>query len=109
MTEDVTVEVFYSKTCPNCPAQKDLADDFRDEEDVKVKMTDVSKNNGRAKNHGVRAVPTTIVDGPAIEQKTGFRGVMAEKKLKTAIEVAKGAKDPDELENGLLKKIKGLF
>jgi predicted DsbA family dithiol-disulfide isomerase len=109
MTEDVTVEVFYSMTCPNCPAQKDLADDFLDEEDVKVKMTDVAKNNGRAKNHGVRAVPTTIVDGPAIEQKTGFRGVMAEKKLGTAIEVAKGEKDPDKLENGLLKKIKGLF
>lgn len=109
MAEDVIVEVFFSQTCPNCPAQKDLADDFCDEDGVEVKMTDVAKKNGRAKNHGVRAVPTTIVDGPAIEQKTGFRGVMAEKKLETAIEVAKGEKDPEELENGLLKKIKGLF
>ena len=109
MAEDVTVEVFFSQNCPNCPAQKDLADDFRDEDGVEVKMTDVAKKNGRAKNHGVRAVPTTIVDGPAIEQKTGFRGVMAEKKLETAIEVAKGEKEPEELENGLLKKIKGLF
>lgn len=109
MTDDVTVEVFYSKTCPNCPAQKDLANDFRDEEDVEVKMTDVAKKNGRAKDHGVRAVPTTIVDGPALEQKTGFRGVMAEKKLETAIEVAKGEKDPNELENGLLDKIKSIF
>lgn len=109
MTDNVTVEVFYSKTCPNCPAQKDLANDFRDKENVKIRLTDVAKNNGRAKNHGVRAVPTTIVDGPAIDQKTGFRGVMGEKKLETAIEVAKGVKDPERLENSLLDKVKGLF
>jgi len=107
--ENVTVEVFYSQTCPNCPPQKDLVNNYREKEHVNVKMTDVAKKNGRAKNYGVRAVPTTIVDGPALDQKTGFRGVMAEKKLETAIDVAKGEKDLDELENSLIDKIKGLF
>ncbi|MFB6115672.1 MAG: thioredoxin family protein [Candidatus Nanohalobium sp.] len=110
MSKDVTVEVFYSKTCPNCPAQKDLANQFRDEENVKIKMTDVANKNNRAKNHGVRAVPTTVVAGPGIGQKTGFRGVMAEEKLETAIEVAKGEKDPEELENpGIVDKLRELL
>jgi predicted DsbA family dithiol-disulfide isomerase len=107
---EVTIEVFFSQTCPNCPAQKDLANDFRDMEDVKVKMTDVARKNNRAKNHGVRAVPTTIVNGPAIDQKTGFKGVMSREKLETAVEVAKGEKEPEELEGeGLIKRIKGIF
>lgn len=107
---DVTIEVFFSQTCPNCPAQKDLANDFRDMEEVKVKMTDVARQNNRAENHGVRAVPTTVVDGPAIDQKTGFRGVMSREKLETAVEVARGDKDPDALEGpGLVDKIKGIF
>lgn len=110
MGQDVLVEVFYSETCPNCPPQKDLAKNYSDEEDVKVRLTDVAKNNGRAKNHGVRAVPTTIVDGPALGQKTGFRGVMAEDKLETAIEVAKGEKDQGALENpGIIDAIKSVF
>ncbi|MFB6208247.1 MAG: thioredoxin family protein [Candidatus Nanohaloarchaea archaeon] len=108
--EKVTVEVFYSDTCPNCPPQKDLAKQFQDQEDVKVRLTNVSANNGRAKNHGVRAVPTTVVDGPALDQKTGFRGVMAEEKLETAIEVAKGEKNQDALENpGLLDALKNVI
>jgi predicted DsbA family dithiol-disulfide isomerase len=107
---DVLIEVFFSQTCPNCPPQKDLANDFRDKEDVKVKMTDVAAKNNRAKNHGVRAVPTTIVDGPAIDQKTGFRGVMSREKLETAVEVAKGEKEPGALEGeGLIDRVKDIF
>jgi len=110
MTDDVLIEVFYSETCPNCPPQKELAENYRDEEDVKVRLTDVAKNKGRAKNHGVRAVPTTVVSGPGIDQKTGFRGVMAEEKMETAIDVARGEKDPDSLENpDILEKIKNLI
>ncbi|WEL23464.1 thioredoxin family protein [Candidatus Nanohalovita haloferacivicina] len=103
----VTVEVFYSQTCPNCPPQKELAKKFEDEENVRVRMTDVARKNGRAKNHGVRAVPTTVVDGPGIQQKKGFKGVMAEEKLETAIEVARGEKEPEALENpGILSAIR---
>lgn len=110
MSQEVLVEVFYSETCPNCPPQKDLAKNYSDEEDVKVRLTDVAKNNGRAENHGVRAVPTTIVDGPALDQKTGFRGVMAEDKLETAIKVAKGEEEPEALENpGIIDAIKSVF
>jgi protein-disulfide isomerase len=106
----VTIEVFYSETCPNCPPQKDLAENYRDEEGVNVRLTDVAKNQGRAENHGVRAVPTTVVDGPGIDQKTGFKGVMAEEKLETAIEVAKGEEDPEALENpGILESLKNIF
>lgn len=102
-----TVEVFYSKTCPNCPPQKDLVKNYSEREDVKVKMTDVALDNQRAKNHGVRAVPTTVIDGPGIQQKTGFKGLMSEEKLETAIEVAKGEKDASELESpGLVEKLK---
>lgn len=102
-----TIEVFYSETCPNCPPQKDAVKKFKDREDVKVKLTDVAKNQGRAKKHGVRAVPTTIVDGPEIDQKTGFKGVTAEGKLETAVKVAKGKKSPEALESdGLIKRLK---
>lgn len=105
--KQVTVEVFYSQTCPSCPPQKELAKKFEDEENVKVRMTDVARKNGRAKNHGVRAVPTTIVDSPEIQQKKGFRGVMAEEKLDTAIKVAKGEEKPEALENpGMISAIK---
>ncbi|MFB6166910.1 MAG: thioredoxin domain-containing protein [Candidatus Nanohaloarchaea archaeon] len=102
---DVTVEVFYTDSCPNCPAQKELAREFEDE--AKVKMTNVSRNQGRADNHNVRGVPTTVLSGPGLEQKMGFTGVMKEEKLETAIQVAKGEADPDELKSGSLgKKVK---
>lgn len=102
-----TIEVFYSKTCPNCPPQKDAVKKFKDREDVKVQLTDVAKNQGRAKKHGVKAVPTTIIDGPEIDQKTGFEGVTAEGKLETAVKVAKGKKSSDALEsNGLIERLK---
>lgn len=109
MSQETTIEVFYSKTCPNCPPQKDIAKDFEDKDDVKVRLTDVARNNERAKKHGVRAVPTTIVDGPAISQKRGFKGVTSEEKLETAVNVAKGEEEPEELQNpnliGSLKKL----
>lgn len=95
---DVTIEVFYSQTCPNCPAQKDLAKRFDDEADVK--MTDVARNQGRAENHGVRSVPTTVLSGPALDQKMGFTGVMQEEKLATAVEVARGEADPEDIAGG---------
>lgn len=93
---DVTVEVFYSTTCPNCPAQKELAERFADR--ATVRMTDVARSQGRAKRHGVRAVPTTVVSGPGVDEKMGFTGVMAEDDLATAIDVAAGAADRDALE-----------
>lgn len=105
---DVTVEVFYSKTCPKCPAQKELVKEFED--DAKVRMTDVAKKQGRAKNHGVRAVPTTVIDGPELEGKAGFKGVTSEEKIDTAIKVAKGDEDPEALQNdGIIERIKGLL
>jgi len=102
-----TIEVFYSETCPNCPPQKDAVKKFKDREDIKLKLTEVAKNQGRAKKHRVRAIPTTIVDGPKINQKTGFKGVTAEGKLETAVRVAKGKKSPEALESdGLVNKLK---
>lgn len=110
MRDDVLIEVFYSETCPNCPPQKELAEKYQNKDDVKVRLSDVAKKKGRAKNHGVRAVPTTVVSGPGIDQKTGFRGVMAEEKMETAIDVARGEKDRDSLENpGMLETIKSLI
>jgi predicted DsbA family dithiol-disulfide isomerase len=107
---DVTVEVFFSQTCPNCPPQKEAVREFEDEDGVKVKMTDVARNQERASNHGVRAVPTTVIDGPALDQKTGFRGVTSSERIETAIEVAKGEREPEALESpGLVDKIKGLL
>lgn len=107
---EVTVEVFFSQTCPNCPPQKEAVKEFEDEEGVKVKTTDVARNQGRAENHGVRAVPTTVIDGPALDQKTGFRGVTSSDRIETAIEVAKGDEDPEALDSpGLMDKVKGLL
>ncbi|MCJ7450828.1 MAG: thioredoxin domain-containing protein [Candidatus Nanohaloarchaeota archaeon QJJ-9] len=104
MTE-TKVEVFYSKTCPHCPAQKELAKGF--EEDVKVKLTDVARSKARAKHHGIRTVPTTVISGPGIDEKIGFKGVMEQEKLENAIKVAKGEEEPEILESGsLLSQIK---
>lgn len=108
--KQVTVEVFYSRTCPNCPPQKNLVKELGKREDVKARLTDVASNNGRAKNHGVRAVPTTVIDGPALDSKTGFRGITAKERLETAIEVAKGEKPKDELSNPtLIERLKSIF
>lgn len=109
MSRRVKIEVFYSRTCPNCPAQKKLAKKFESEE-VKVKITDVAKKKGRAKNHGVRAVPTTVISGPAIDQKMGFTGVMKEERLEKAIKLARGEITFEEFKpEGVVDKIKGLF
>jgi predicted DsbA family dithiol-disulfide isomerase len=106
----VTLEVFFSKTCPNCPPQKEAAKNFSDRDDVKVKLTDVMVEKKRAQNHGVSAVPTTVIDGPGIEQKTGFRGVTPQEKLETAVEVAKGEKEVEALENpGILDLLKNIL
>ncbi|MFB6190448.1 MAG: thioredoxin family protein, partial [Candidatus Nanohaloarchaea archaeon] len=103
-------EVFFSQTCPNCPPQKEAVKEFEDEEGVKVRMTDVARNQERADNHGVRAVPTTVIDGPALDQKTGFRGVTSTDRIETAIQVARGEKDQDALETpGLLDRVKSLL
>lgn len=105
-----TVEVFYSKTCPNCPPQKELVKELGEREDVKARLTDVAVENGRASKHGVRAVPTTVVDGPALDSKTGFRGVTSQERLEEAIKVAKGDKPKEALENpGILDKFKQLL
>lgn len=107
MSQNVIIEVFFSKTCPNCPPQKERAQNYNDGEEVKVRLTDVANKNERAKNHGVRAVPTTVIDGPGLDQKMGFKGVTSEEKLETAIEIAKGEKDREALEDpGILESLK---
>ncbi|MDY6771050.1 MAG: thioredoxin family protein [Candidatus Nanohaloarchaea archaeon] len=104
---DVTIEVFYSATCPNCPPQKELAQRFEDRDDVTVRLTDVAKHQERAQNHGVSAVPTTVVTGPGVDQKLGFRGVMQATTLQDAVDVARGKLAPDELETpSLLGRVK---
>ena len=95
---DVTVEVFFSQTCPHCPAQKELADQFAEEDHVTVRHTDVAAHQGRAKQHGVRSVPTTVVSGPEIDEKLGFTGVMSTERLDDAIKVAMGMAKPELLE-----------
>jgi len=106
--KDVKLEVFYSETCPNCPPQKQLAEKLAEAEDgVKAKLTNVSRNQKRAQNHGVRAVPTTIISGPGIDEKIGLRGVTREEKLRQMIKVAKGELDPEQVEgDSVLTKIK---
>ncbi len=109
MSKDVTVEVFYSPTCQNCPPQKQLVRKF-ESDDVKVRLTDVSVENRRAKKHGVRAVPTTVVDGPQLDGKVGFRGLTSEERLETAVKAAKGELPPEELEKeGIIGKVKNLL
>ncbi|MFB6145617.1 MAG: thioredoxin family protein [Candidatus Nanohaloarchaea archaeon] len=107
---NATIELFYSKTCPKCPAQKEVVKEFNDRDDVKVRLSDVAVKQGRAERHNVRAVPTTVIDGPAIEQKTGFTGVTSTERVETAVEVALGEKDVEALEKpGLIEKLKGLL
>ena len=104
-----TIEVFYSPTCPNCPPQKNLAKQVA-EDTVTVNLTDVTQQVERARSFGVRSVPTTIVYGSGIQENAGFRGVMTEDRLQTAIRVAKGNKDISSLKKPtIVDKLKGLL
>lgn len=109
MSDKVKVEVFFSQTCPHCPAQKELAKQF-ESDDVKVSLTDVARNQKRAKNFGVRSVPTTVINGPEIDEIMGFRGVMKEEKLEDAIKLAKGDISMEDFKpDSVMDKIKGIF
>lgn len=112
MAKQTLIELFYSRTCPNCKPQKELFEskDF----DAEVRMTNVSEQSERAKKLGVRSVPTTIVTGSGIDNPIGFTGLMTEEKVRKAVKVASGRADESILESesvfSLLKeKFKDIF
>jgi glutaredoxin len=109
MNETVTIEVFYTPTCPQCPAQKDLAKSF-EADDVDVILTDATTKTRRAEKHGIQSVPTTIISGPGMEHNAGFRGITASERLQTAVNVARGEQPMDDLEKpGLLEHLKQIL
>ncbi len=109
MSENVTIEVFYTPTCPQCPAQKDLAKSF-ESDDVDVILTDATKKTSRAEEHGIQSVPTTIISGPGMEHNAGFRGITASERLRTAVNVARGEQPMADLEKpGLVEHLKQLI
>lgn len=63
----VLVEVFTSPTCPHCPGAVMAADEAKkqlgDEIDVKVVDTSDVENIQKAREYGISAVPTIVIDG----------------------------------------------
>lgn len=105
----VKIEVFYSKTCPHCGSQKELAKSLENE-NVKVKLTDTGRKRRRAKRYGVRSVPTTLVSGPGVKGNMGFRGTMSRKRLENAVKVARGEMEVDDFRSeNIVEKVKKIF
>ncbi len=63
----VLVEVFTSPTCPHCPGAVMAADEAKkqlgDKIDVKVVDTSDMENIQKAREYGISAVPTIVIDG----------------------------------------------
>ena len=63
----VLVEVFTSPTCPHCPGAVMAADEAKkqlgDKIDVKVVDTAETENIQKARDYGISAVPTIVIDG----------------------------------------------
>ena len=62
----VTVELFYSSTCPHCPEAKRTLTEVFDRIDAEIHFEEVNvltpDGIKRAEEYGVMAVPTTIIN-----------------------------------------------
>lgn len=112
VVEKTVIELFYSKTCPNCRPQKKLLKESGF--DAEKKFTDVAENQKRAQKFGIRAVPTTIIHGKSEDAPLGFAGVTKAERIRKAVRVASGEADASELESDsvfqiLKQKITDIF
>jgi small redox-active disulfide protein 1 len=78
----VTLELFTSKTCPHCPAAKEVAAKVKEKigDDLDYQDLDVDENMEKAMEYGIMAVPTLVIDG-----EVAFTGAPRTKELYQAI------------------------
>ena len=69
----IKVMVFSADWCTNCVAQKKRLE----QAGVEFEVVDVDKNMQKAKQYGVRGLPTTVVlvEGNVLKQFTGLTSV----------------------------------
>ncbi len=71
------VKIFTKKTCPKCPAAKELATKLKSEE-LEVKLFDLEDPDGlaEASMYDVMATPTIIVTNDEDNEEKSFRGTV---------------------------------
>lgn len=82
----ITLEVFYSPSCPYCPLAinvvRDVASELKD--DIKIHVQEINtwdpKGQARALQYGIYAVPSIVING-----KLSIVGVPDKEKLRRAI------------------------
>ena len=109
----VKIEIFTSPTCPHCPSAKKAVMRFAEgKEYIKVVETSTATHDGqrRARQNGVRSVPTLFVTSSAYPDKIGYVGVPSDKGLRRMTDIAAGVEEwKDEKKEGIFSKIAKLF
>lgn len=70
------LKVFVKNDCPNCPPAKDLAEEIKEEEKLKVEIFNVDEAGGlaEAQFYNVLATPSLVLCDDSDEEIVSFRG-----------------------------------
>ena len=71
----VSVKLFVSSTCPNCPAAKTEINELaQDRDDFNLEILDITNPNAlkKAQEENIMSVPTYIIKGEGYENKIGL-------------------------------------
>ncbi len=84
---DLEIEVFTSPTCPHCPAAIKVTKEILDKNpELKARVewremnTAKSHAKRRARNYGIRSVPTIILTNTKTGEKSGVTGAPSSRK-----------------------------
>jgi len=113
--EKTRIGVFTSPTCPHCPGAIEMVNEIalgRDDLKIEEYSTITPVGSRMAAEQGITSVPTILLNGPGYKNTIAFRGAPSRIKLMSAIDVTRGKKTIDILEDrkeGFFKRIKSLF
>lgn len=107
----VTIKLFTSPTCPNCPAAKNELRRLKEQRsDFEEELLELSnpRNQKIAQKYGIMSVPTYIITGPGIQGNMGLVGSQGLNALNNYIEVALGNKSLKKKTSGFKKLLKSI-
>jgi len=113
--ERTRIGIFMSPTCPHCPGALEMVNEIaagRNDVLIEEYNTITPLGSKMAAEHGIIGVPTILINGPGYKDTIAFRGAPSRLKLMSAIDVTRGKKTIDILEDkrdGFFKRIKSLF
>lgn len=109
---EAKIEIFFSPTCPYCPAALKVAKELsKERDDFKITETNTWSEKGkkRAELYNVRSVPTLFITGNAFPDRIGYVGAPSKEKLSKMLDIATGKAKWEEQEgffSRLAKKLK---